>query len=33
MIVRFGCSSWRGHIKECPETAKHDWEKELVKNK
>ncbi len=26
-----GCSMWRGYLKEHPESAKHDWEKEFVK--
>ena len=27
-----GCSSWRTYLKEHPEAAKHEWEKEFVKN-
>jgi len=27
-----GCSMWRTYLKEHPEAAKHDWEKEFVKN-
>ena len=28
-----GCSMWREYLKEHPEAAKYDWEKEFVKNK
>ena len=27
-----GCSSWRNYLKDHPEAAKYDWEKEFVKN-
>ena len=27
-----GCSMWRQYLKEHPEAAKYDWEKEFVKN-
>ena len=27
-----GCSMWRAYLKEHPEAAKYDWEKEFVKN-
>ena len=26
-----GCSSWRNYLKDHPEAAKYDWEKEFVK--
>ncbi len=26
-----GCSMWRAYLKENPEEARHDWEKEYVK--
>ncbi len=25
-----GCSMWRAYLKENPEAARHDWEKEYV---
>ena len=28
-----GCSSWRNYLKDHPEAAKYDWEKEFVKQK
>jgi len=27
-----GCSSWRNYLKDHPEVAKYDWEKEFVKS-
>jgi len=27
-----GCSSWRNNLKDHPEVAKYDWEKEFVKS-
>ena len=27
-----GCSSWQQFLKDSPEYAKHDWEKEFVNN-
>tara|TARA_B100000575_G_C23033378_1_gene594891 strand:- start:670 stop:894 length:225 start_codon:yes stop_codon:yes gene_type:complete len=27
-----GCSSWKQFLKENPEHAKHDWEKEFINN-
>jgi hypothetical protein len=32
-LGKFGCSSWMEYHKEYPEAAKHDCEKEFVKNK
>ena len=26
-----GCSAWRNYLKDHPEAAKYDWEKEFVK--
>ena len=26
-----GCSMWRNYLKDHPETAKYDWEKEFIK--
>mgnify|MGYP001158260154 FL=1 len=26
-----GCSSWRNYLKDHPEAAKYDWEKEFIK--
>ena len=26
-----GCSMWRDYLKDHPETAKYDWEKEFIK--
>ena len=28
-----GCSMWRDYLKDHPETAKYDWEKEFVKER
>jgi len=28
-----GCSMWREYLKEHPEAAKHNWEKEFLKSK
>ena len=27
-----GCSMWRAYLKEHPEAARHDWEKEYVRD-